>query len=123
MTDQSQDLELIKETVQFYFDGMFYGDMDKLTKAFHKEAFLIGHFHGTFNVMPVQGFIDMLAPATPPSTKGEAFDMEILTIDITGQVAAVKVRDVYGKMSYIDYLNLAKVEGTWMIVNKTYHHD
>ncbi|MBI9075410.1 MAG: nuclear transport factor 2 family protein [Desulfatibacillum sp.] len=123
MTDTAQDLDLIKETVQNYFDGMYYGKVDKLEKAFHTEAFLFGHYHGQFTHLPAKSFFKMIASAPSPDSKGEAFDMEILTIDMTGQVAAVKVRDVYGKMQFFDYLSLAKVDGDWKIVNKTYHHD
>ncbi|SHJ12779.1 Putative lumazine-binding [Desulfatibacillum alkenivorans DSM 16219] len=123
MTDNAQDLEMIKETVQNYFDGMYYGDVARLEKAFHAEAFLFGHFHGKFSHMPASGFFKMVASAPSLESKGEPFDMEILSIDVTGQAAAVKVRDVYMKMQFFDYLSLAKVDGEWKIVNKTYHHD
>jgi protease I len=38
-------------------------------------------------------------------------------------VAAVKVADLYRGLRFTDYLSLARVDGQWIIVNKTFHHD
>ncbi len=32
------DLELIQQTVQYYFDGLYHSDIEKLNKAFHPNA-------------------------------------------------------------------------------------
>jgi hypothetical protein len=49
--------------------------------------------------------------------------MKIVAADVTGAVATVKVADLYRGLRFTDYLALAKVDGAWMIVNKTFHHD
>ena len=58
-----------------------------------------------------------------PAETGEAFDMRIVSTDVTCQVATVKVADLYRGLRFTDYLGLARVDGQWMIVNKTFHHD
>jgi hypothetical protein len=99
------DTELIQQTVQHYFDGLYHSDVEKLEKAFHPNAQVIGHFQGTL------------------MESGEAYDMEIVSIDQTGEEAVAKVADLYLGFRFTDYLSLLKVDGNWVIVNKTFYHE
>ena len=38
MSQDTADLELIKQTVQYYFDGLYHSDVEKLKKAFHPNS-------------------------------------------------------------------------------------
>jgi protease I len=58
-----------------------------------------------------------------PVEDGEVFDMRIVATDVTGRTATVKVALLYATMRFTDYLTLMQIEGTWRIVNKSYHHD
>ena len=49
------------------------------------------------------------------------WETEIYSIDITGEIAAVKLRIENQRVRYIDYLNLMKIDGTWWIVHKLSH--
>ncbi|MCP2072778.1 UNVERIFIED_ORG: hypothetical protein J2Y77_002214 [Pseudomonas lini] len=42
----------------------------------------------------------------------------MLSIDVTGDAAAVKVTDDYLGMRFTDYLSLLNINYRWMIVNK-----
>ena len=37
MGSESSDTELINQTVEHYFKGMYNGDVERLKKAFHHE--------------------------------------------------------------------------------------
>ena len=37
MNKHPTDLELIQQTVQYYFDGLYNSDIEKLKKAFHSN--------------------------------------------------------------------------------------
>lgn len=52
--------------------------------------------------------------------KKEERDLTIALVDITGDVAAVKVVENYPKEVYVDYLNLVRAGGEWSIANKVY---
>jgi hypothetical protein len=56
------------------------------------------------------------------SARKEAGDLSIASVDITGDVAAVKVVETYPKEVYVDYLNLARAGGEWRVVNKVGTH-
>jgi hypothetical protein len=49
--------------------------------------------------------------------------MKIVSLDITGNEAFVKVADLYLGFQFTDYLSLMKIEGVWVIVNKTFYHE
>ena len=44
-----------------------------------------------------------------------------IALDITGNAAIAKVVLDYPQVKFTDYMSLLKVDGTWMIVNKTFH--
>jgi hypothetical protein len=50
----------------------------------------------------------------------EEGDLAIHSVDLTGDVAAVKVVETYPKEVYVDYLNLVRAGGEWRVVNKVY---
>ena len=116
-------LQAIAATVQDYFEGMYYRDPGRLRKAFHPKASLFGHLQGAWVIIPLDQWLGMVESRPVPAESGEPFDMRIVATDVTGQVAAVKVADLYRGLRFTDYLSLARVDGQWRIVNKTFHHD
>lgn len=117
------ELSLVRAAVQDYFEGMYRGDVARLRRVFHSHAMLYGYRDGTFTVLQMEEWLDKVAKRPIPGQSGEPFDMTIETIDLTGNVGHVKVRDLYMGLRFTDYLNMVKVEGRWQIVNKTFHHD
>jgi hypothetical protein len=45
----------------------------------------------------------------------------IVSVDVSGDAAQAKVELDYPTTFFTDYFNLLKVDGKWMIVNKTFH--
>ena len=123
MTDKPSDQESIKETVQNYFRGMYHSDTDRLEKAFHPDAHLHGHYKGTLVDIPLQNWLGMVKKTPAPADNGEEYDMKIVSIDITGDAAIVKVADLYTGLKFTDYLSLMKIDEQWLIVNKTFYHE
>jgi len=118
-----EDRKLIEETVQLYFDGLYYGDVEKLKLAFHPAATVAGYFKGTPNLVPLEAFLKRVAERQSPKEAGEAYDMRIASIDTKGQVGFVKVEDLYVGLRFTDYLALYKVDGKWRIISKGYYHE
>jgi hypothetical protein len=117
------DTELIQQTVQYYFDGLYHSDVEKLEKAFHPNAQVIGHFQGTLMFNSLDQFLGFVKGTPALSQSGEAYDMKIESIDVTGDEAVAKVADLYMGFRFTDYLSLLKVDGNWVIVNKTFYHE
>jgi len=117
----SSTLNSIAKTIQTYFDGMHFGDTSRLRSAFHPDAFLFGYYHGEFSRMSFEDWMTEVEGMDKPSETGEVFDMVIVSIDVTGPTAQVKVAELYAGVRYTAYLSLMIVEENWKIVNKLYH--
>ena len=97
---------------------MYHRDMARLRKAFHPEACLFGHLQGAFVRLPLDQWFGMVESRPIPADIGEAFDMRIVSTDVTGEVATVKVADPYRGLRFTDYhLSLAKADGQWVIIH------
>ncbi len=119
----SIDTELINQTVEHYFKGMYHGDVERLKKAFHPQALVIGYFDGNLAFNSLDQFLGFIKAAPVPSEKGEDYDMQIVSMDITGAVGTVKVADLYQGRRFTDYLSMLKEGDNWVIINKAFHHE
>ena len=116
------DKEQIENVIQLYVDSMDESNPDKVTQAFHSNAKVVGYLHGDFMEMSVDDFAGFVASQQPsPKEKGENVVFEILSCDIEGATAAVKVRDKYLGITFLDTLSLIKVESGWKLYNKLFH--
>lgn len=103
-----------------YLDGMMYADEVKLRRAFHPKCLVVGHFRGRLEYDPLDTFIDACKKegSIPPGTP---YFAEIVSIDITGDTAVVKLIDDYLGIRFTDYLTMVKTEGRWIIVSKAFY--
>jgi len=71
--------------------------------------------------VPIQGLFDMSAES--PADTGN-YQSRILSISQVGDVATATVAEegYWGTVSFIDFLSLCRIDGTWKIVNKTFAH-
>jgi hypothetical protein len=44
-----------------------------------------------------------------------------VSVDITGDIAVVKVTDTWAGSRFTDYLTMAKHNGAWRIINKAFY--
>lgn len=123
MGSDATNLELIQQTVQYYFDGLYLSDIEKLKKAFHPNAQVIGYFQGTLLFNSLEQFLEFVKATPAPSESGEKYDMRIVSVDMTGNEAVTKVADLYLGFRFTDYLSLLNIDGNWVIVNKTFYHE
>lgn len=115
--------EGITRTVDDYFLGMYEGDVERLRDAFDATARLHGYFKGRMTNLALEDWLKSIAAAPSPKSKGEAFDMRIVSVDVAGDVAVAKVADLYRGLRFTDYLTLLRREDRWVIVSKAFHHD
>ena len=114
------ELAPIAAVARDYFDGMMYADEARLRRAFHPKCLIVGHFRGRLEYDPLDAFIDACKKegSIPP---GSPYFSEIVSIDVTGDTAVVKVIDDYLGSRFTDYLTMVKTEGRWVIVNKVFY--
>lgn len=113
------DRHAIEEVVRDYLEGMIYGNPERLEKAMHPLCMQAGHYKGNYEFFPRDEFIEALKQEVALAP-GAPFNSSILFVDITGDVAIVKVTDDCFGTSFTDYLTLIKHEGRWQIVMKAF---
>ena len=124
MDAQTDEATMIRETLQTYFDSMYKGDSAKVRESFHAHGSLSGYLPDSDEVSEfTQADFIALVDDHDAGEKSGAREDEIVSIDITGRVAAAKVRLRYLDIHFTDYLLLIKDDGRWQILNKVWHAD
>ena len=114
------ELQAIRSVVTDYIHGMIYGPDDLLRRAMHPHCMQAGHFRGEYEFMPRDAFIEAIAPE-PKQPAGSPVTFNILSIDLTGDVAVVKLTDDCFGTRFTDYLTLIRHDGSWQIVMKAFY--
>jgi hypothetical protein len=115
----AEEVEAIRRVVTDYLEGMIYGQAERLQGAMHPLCMQAGHYKGNYEFFSRDAFIEALksekmeAPGTP-------YKAQIISIDVTGDVAVAKVNDDCFGTSFTDYLTLIKDDGRWQIVMKAF---
>jgi hypothetical protein len=106
--------------VQLYIDGVAKGDAAKLEQAFHQDARMYGAVDGQRYDIPISEMIKMIE-AQPADTDG-TFSASVRSVDEEGDAATVTIEEhgFWGVLSFVDYFSLARIDGSWKIVNKTF---
>ena len=121
-TEVIDDRDAIAAVLQLYMDGSARGDVDKLREAFHPDSRMFGSLGGKRFDVPIQALFDMTAEG-PADTAGR-YRGRVLSITQVGDAAMAAVAEdgFWGSVSFVDFFNLAKVDGRWVIANKTFAH-
>ncbi|MDT7681794.1 MAG: hypothetical protein QOG57_2104 [Pseudonocardiales bacterium] len=119
--DAVREYDEVRRVVQLFPDGEAKGDAGKLREASHPDARMFGSVGGARYDMPIAEFIEM-AVKEPGDTGNHR--ARTLSVQQTGDaaVAVVAEEGYWGSLSFIDYLQLARIEGTWKVVSKLFAH-
>jgi hypothetical protein len=115
------DYDAICAVIQLCLDGEATGDVAKLQEAFHEDARMFGDLAGTRYDVPIHTLFDMAAES--PTDTGN-YQSRIFSVTQLGDVATATVAEegCWGTVSFVDFLSLCRIEGSWKIVNKTFAH-
>ena len=118
MSDKRQ----VEACVETYIESMENSDPNLVKHAFHPNGSVVGYLHGDFLEMSVDDFANFVASQQPsPQESGDGVTFQILTCELEGETALVKVRDLYLGITFVDTLSLIKTNDEWRIYNKLFH--
>lgn len=120
-TSRMDDHDEICRVVQLYIDGAAKGDVSKLKEAFHQDARMFGGFLGSRYDAPIAELFRQFA--SMPADTGR-YRGRIISVSQAGDVAFAAVAEdgVWGKVSFVDYFLLTRIDGKWKITCKTFAH-
>ena len=112
------DEAAVRAVVERYLRGLKFNDTTALAEAFWSDAKLYfttrdGQLGQLTQAKWYAGFAGSIG-------KEEKGDLRITAVEVTRDIASVKVVEDYEKSRYTDYLSLVKWNGRWKIVNKIY---
>lgn len=108
----------VRSVVQSYLHGLKFNDVPSLKAAFWPGAKLFwAKRNGELGELSQEQWY---ASFEKSAGKEEQGDLRIASMDVTRDIASVKVVEDYPGSRYTDYVSLLRVNGRWMIVNKVY---
>ena len=112
----------IKSMLQNYFDVLQTQEMVKFDKVFYPKCVLYSAQDGVIVARTLDEYRAMVQGRKSPQSIGSPRSDEVLMIDvISTEMALAKVRLRLLDNIMVDYLNLMKIDGQWMVVAKHFH--
>lgn len=114
----ASDQDSVRAVVQRYLHGLKFSDTTSLHEAFWPQAKLFYvNRDGAIGEWTQASWYKGFASSAGQEQQG---DLRIAAVDVTRDIASVKIVEDYATSRYTDYLSLLKVKGRWWIVNKVY---
>ena len=116
---QADDLEAIRQAALDYLKGWYEGDARRMQRSLHpelaKRAILRDSQTGgqRFHHLSQQQMVDKTQQGGGTDTPPEKRYYNVTILDVYDGIACVKAESY----EYVEYLNLARSERTWVIVN------
>jgi hypothetical protein len=122
MAATAQETDQITRTVDLYVQGCREGDAAKLREAFHPDSRMWGSLAGQRYDVPIADMIAMF-DGKPVDVDG-SYQTQVTSVEQTDDVASATLVEegFWGTVSFVDFFALARIDGTWKIVNKTFVH-
>ena|SRR3984893_4341076 len=102
----------------FYFRGIYEGDVDALSQVFNAGTLLFGDVKGEAYAKTLDQYMDGVKHRQSPKDSGKPFKGEILNLTMVNSIAIAEVRVKMYDFIYHEFLSFHKLNGRWLIVNK-----
>jgi hypothetical protein len=113
------DEQEVRAVLDHYLAGHATGDGAHFRMVFHPDSKLYFNREGKFSTRTAEEYIS--AASGKPAPDEPQRKRRIVSVDVSGDAAQAKVELDYPTVFFTDYFNLLKVDGKWVIVNKTFN--
>jgi len=113
------DMRALLSLAETYFDAAYEMDADKFAAIFHRSSSVtkVGD-DGEVSVTPIETWLAAVRNMQAPQQQGLQRHDQILSIDVVGELALLKLQLQIPPRYFTDLLSCLKVNGTWTIVQK-----
>lgn len=118
MENQAEVSAITDVIENYYFKGIYEGDVALLGKIFHPGTLLFGDVKGQPYFKTIDLYLDGVKNRQSPKDSGKPFKGEILNIKIINSIAVAELNVKMYDFNYRDLLSFHKFDGKWIIVNK-----
>ena len=119
MENNQQDSTAIAQALEdYYFKGIYEGDIHTLGEIFNPGTLLFGDVKGQPYAKTLDQYLDGVANRQSPKDSGKPFKGTIISIDVVNSIAVAKVHVKMYEFNYDEFLSFHKIDNRWLIVNK-----
>ena len=119
MKNDIQDSTAIANSLEnFYFKGIYEGNLDLLNQVFNTGTLLFGDVKGQPYAKTLEQYLDGVKNRQSPKDSGKPFKGKIISIKLVNSIAIAEVKVKMYDFNYYEFLSFHKLDGRWLIVNK-----
>jgi len=113
------DIRALAAIAKTYCDAAYEMDADKFASIFHPSCSVTkAGADGNVSVTPIEMWLAGVRSMKAPKLQGLERHDEILSIDVVGELALLKLKLQIPPSYFTDMLSCLKVDGAWRIVQK-----
>ncbi|KPK03100.1 MAG: hypothetical protein AMJ56_19990 [Anaerolineae bacterium SG8_19] len=122
MDNRTDDRQAIRQAALDYVEGWYDGDTDRMARCLHPSLVkrtvkrLSPNGREYLNYLTREEMVVGTAEGGGTHVPKDRRQYTITILDLYGEIAAVRAENP----DWIDYLQLARIEGQWVIVNVLY---
>jgi hypothetical protein len=109
----------VRAALNHYLLGHSTGDGAHHRVVFHPESKLTFIRNGAFTTRTAEEYIS--GASGKPAADEAQRKRRIVSVDVAGDAAIAKIELDYPTTFFTDYFTLLRIDGKWMIMNKTFH--
>ncbi|QJB39372.1 nuclear transport factor 2 family protein [Chitinophaga oryzae] len=117
-TAQKDSLAITQVLEEYYFKGIYTGDVPQLQKIYHPGTLLFGDVKGQPYAKTLAQYLDGVQHRQSPKDSGQPFKGKILEVRAVRSIAVAEVRVKMYDFHYHEFLSFHKIDGQWLIVSK-----
>ncbi len=115
---KADSLAISQELEDYYFKGIYEGDISVLGSIFNAGTLLFGDVKGQPYAKTLDQYLDGVAHRQSPKDSGKPFKGDILSINVVNSIGVAEVKVKMYEFNYHEFLSFHKIDGKWFIVNK-----
>jgi Putative lumazine-binding len=117
--ETTQDSLAITQALEdYYFKGIYEGDIHTLGNIFNPGTLLFGDVKGQPYAKTLDQYFDGVAHRQSPKDSGKSFKGTIISIGVINSIAVARVQVKMYDFNYDEFLSFHKIGNRWLIVNK-----
>jgi len=119
MKNINQDSTEISQVLEdYYFKGIYEGDIETLKKVLYPGTLLYGDVKGQPYAKTLVTYLDGVKNRQSPKDSGTPFKGSIISVDVLNSIAVARVHVKMYAFNYDEFLSFHKIDNRWVIVNK-----
>jgi hypothetical protein len=102
----------------YYFKGIYEGDLDLLNQVMNTGTLLFGDVKGQPYAKTLDNYLDGVKNRVSPKDSGKPFEGKVIFVKAVNSIAVAEVTVKMYDFNYYEFLSFHKIDGKWLIVNK-----